>query len=122
MYDITNKESFNEVSIYYKKLIGDKCTKNQKIILLGCKIDLEELRKVSFEEGKSLAQLNNYIFMEISCLKNENIKKAMEIAISVGLKDIQNQSNKKGQIGHIVPRQQGGVLPQEAKEGYCLII
>ena len=46
-------------------------------------VDLEEKRQVSFEEGKSLAKLNNYVFMEVSCLYNKNIKEAMEIAFSL---------------------------------------
>ena len=88
IYDITDKFSFVLVSSYFKKQIKDKCNKNKRVILLGNKSDFEEQRKVSFEEGKTLAKLNNYIFMEVSCLKNENIKIAMEIAISVGLNDI----------------------------------
>jgi hypothetical protein len=31
--------------------------------------------------------------MEVSCKKNENIKKAIEIAISVGLKELNNQNH-----------------------------
>ena len=98
MYDIANRHSFDEVSNYYKSIIKDKFTKNQRVILLGNKTDLEERREVSFDEGKSLAELNDYIFMEVSCLKNENIQKAMEIAISVGLKgksNINTQEIKK---------------------------
>ena len=82
MYDITNKHSFNEVSSF-NELIKNNCNKNQKVILLGSKADLEEERQVSFEEGKSLAKLNNYVFMEVSCLYNKNIKEAMEIAFSL---------------------------------------
>ena len=52
---------------------------------MGNKSDLEEFRQVPFEKGKSFAKLNNYIFMEVSCLENKNIKEAMEIAISIGL-------------------------------------
>lgn len=93
IYDITSKYTFNEVSNYYKNVIKDQCNKNQRVILLGNKSDLEEEREVSFEEGKSLAELYNYIFMEVSCKKNENIKKAIEIAISVGLKELNNQNH-----------------------------
>ena len=93
IYNITNKYAFDEVSNYYKNVIKYKCNKNQRVILLGNKADLEEEREVSFEEGKSLAKLYNYIFMEVSCIKNENIKKSMEIAISFGLKELNNQNH-----------------------------
>ena len=109
MYDIADRYSFDEVTNYYKNIIKDKCTKNQRVILLGNKTDLEERREVSFDEGKSLAELNDYIFMEVSCLKNENIKKAMEIAISVGLKDKSNKNTQE--IKKIVH-----------KKVFCLII
>ena len=82
MYDITDKHTFKEVSSF-NELINKNCNKNPKIILLGNKADLEEKRQVSFEEGKSLAKLNNYVFMEVSCKKNKNIKEAMEIAFSL---------------------------------------
>ena len=84
MYDITNKNSFNELS-FFNEAIKNNCDKNQKVILLGNKADLEKEREVSIEEGKSLAKLNKYIFMEVSCLENRNIKEAMEIAISIGV-------------------------------------
>ena len=47
---------------------------------------------MSFEEGKSLAKLNNYAFMEVSLKDIESIKDAIEIAISLGL--IRNNSLK----------------------------
>ena len=43
---------------------------------MGNKTDLEDKRKVSIEEGRSLALKENYKFMECSCLKNENVKEA----------------------------------------------
>ena len=96
MYDITNKDSFNDVS-FYNELIKKNCNRNKKVILLGNRVVLDKERQVSFEEGKSLAKSNNFIFMEVSCVKNENIKKAMEIAISIGLKDLKKESTKSFQ-------------------------
>ena len=43
---------------------------------MGNKTDLEDKRKVSIEEGRSLALQENYMFMECSCLKNENVNEA----------------------------------------------
>ena len=94
IYDITDKSSFDAVSLYYKNIIKDNCTKNQRVILLGNKTDLELLRQVSINEGKSLAEDNNYVFMEVSCLKNK-VKKAMEIAISIGLNDLNKENYQK---------------------------
>ena len=96
MYDITDKNSYKSVS-YFNQFINENCDENKKVILLGNKSDLENKREVSLEEGKSLAELNDFIFMEVSCEKNKNIKEAMEIAISLGLieKNYQKSQSQK---------------------------
>ena len=94
MYDITNKDSFKGLSTF-NEVIKNYWDKNKKVILLGNKSDLEKERKVSFEEGKYLAKLNNFIFMEVSCLENRNIKETMEIAISIGVTGKNNPYLKK---------------------------
>ena len=94
MYDITNKDTFNGLSTF-NEVIKNYWDKNKKAILLGNKADLEKERKVSFEEGKYLAKLNNFIFMEVSCLENRNIKETMEIAISIGVTGKNNPYLKK---------------------------
>ena len=90
MYNINAKKSFEAISDF--KLIKDNCNEDIKVLLLGNKSSLIEKREVSFEEGKSLAKLNNYAFMEVSLKDIESIKDAIEIAISLGL--IRNNSLK----------------------------
>ena len=41
-------------------------------MLLGNKLDRENERKISQQEGIELAQSNNYLFKETSCKTNEN--------------------------------------------------
>ena len=81
IYDITNRDSFELCENYFKEKIKDNCIKETKIILLGNKNDEEEYRKVSTEEGYKFALENNYIFMETSCKKNENVYEVFENAI-----------------------------------------
>ena len=61
----------------------EKCKKNIKVILLGNKTDLEGegKREVKSKEGADLAEKNDYIFMETSCLKNTNVADAFETLI-----------------------------------------
>ena len=54
VYDITNRESFEECKDYYNKNLIEKCKKNVKVILLGNKTDLEDKREVKPEEGAGL--------------------------------------------------------------------
>ena len=125
MYDITNKDSFNEVS-YFNQQIKEICKMNKKVILLGNRVVLDKEREVSFEEGKSLAKSNNFVFMEVSCVKNENIKKAMEIAISIGLKDLNKESTKSFQESKEIRLRVSTKSFQESNEilsrASCLII
>ena len=83
VYDITNQNSFEECKHYYNEGIKEKCKKSIKVILLGNKTDLEDKREVSPEEGAGFALENDYIFMETSCLKNENVADAFSALIEM---------------------------------------
>lgn len=60
-------------------------------MLVGNKFDLENIRDVSVEEGKSLAEAEGLFFMETSALDSTNVKKAFEIVI----KEIYNNVSRK---------------------------
>jgi len=87
IYSIKDKESFDKCTFFSDK-ISKSCGNNKKVLLLGNKNDEENLRKVSFEEGKNFAKSNDYEFLEISCAKNINIVEAMETAINLGLEAV----------------------------------
>ena len=75
MYDITNYSSFDSVPEFIEKikeLKGD----NFPVILIGNKIDKEEERLVSEDEGKSLAEQYGIDFIEISNREGINIEEA----------------------------------------------
>jgi hypothetical protein len=108
IYDIKNKESF-EQCCYYKENIKKLCNEDIEVILLGNEqneqiYDIHEKeREVSFEEGNKFAQLNNYFFMEISTKKNEGIDEAAKMAIKMALKNkrkrnfIDKEKNKENE-------------------------
>ena len=50
---------------------------------MGNKTDLEDKREVKPEEGAAFALENNYIFMETSCLRNQNVPDAFETLIEI---------------------------------------
>lgn len=60
-------------------------------MLVGNKCDLENIRDVSIEEGKSLAESEGLFFMETSALDSTNVKTAFEIVI----KEIYNSVSRK---------------------------
>ena len=77
-YDITDKNSFNCIDIWFKEL-KSKCKKDAIIIIIGNKSDLEEKRQVTKEEGESKAKQLNAGFFETSALTGENLDKAFEM-------------------------------------------
>ena len=83
VYDISRRESFDECKNYYKNKIKGKCKKNTEVLLLGNKTDFEYEREVKYEEGADFATENDYIFMESSCFKNENVADAFETLIEI---------------------------------------
>ena len=81
VYDVTNRESFEECKNFYKKEIAENCKINVKVILIGNKVDLKETREISEEEGSKFAKENKYYFKETSCEKNFNVADAFETII-----------------------------------------
>ena len=83
VYDITDENSFEEIKNFFNEKIKEKCKENIPVILLGNKTDLESGRKVPSEKGANFCVENGYIFMETSCLKNENVADAFETLIEI---------------------------------------
>lgn len=94
VYDITDKNSFEECETYYDIKIKDLCQKNIKKILLGNKSDLEDERVIKTEEGLNFAEEYGYKFSEISCKYNKNVFKAFEEFII----EVINNKKKNGDI------------------------
>ena len=70
VYDITSKESFNNLSQWLKDLTNINI--NEVILcIVGNKIDLNEKREVEFDEGKKFAEDHDFIFNEISAKTGE---------------------------------------------------
>jgi Ras-related protein Rab-11A len=82
VYDITNRKSFEEMK-YYNEQMKKRCKENVKAILLGNKTDLENERQVPSEEGAYYSMINDYIFMETSCLQNKNVADAFTTLIEI---------------------------------------
>jgi Ras-related protein Rab-1A len=74
VYDITNRRSFEEIEQYYIPTLNEKCKKkNFVVMLVGNKKDMEDKRKVTFEEGNELASKYNFLFYEVSGCENINV-------------------------------------------------
>ena len=72
IYDISSKESFNNLTQWIEFINSYEKT---KIVLCGNKIDLENERKVSKTQGEDYAKEKNLVFHEVSALENINMIK-----------------------------------------------
>ena len=99
MYDITKQASYDSISEWMKN-IREVQPKDFPIVLLGNKIDLEEKRDISKEEGEELAQKYELPFYETSNKTGENIEKSCldlidKIIIAKKKKKEEEKKNKK---------------------------
>ncbi|XP_042509497.1 ras-related protein RABA5c-like [Macadamia integrifolia] len=90
VYDISRRTTFDSVGRWLDELNTHSDTTVARM-LVGNKLDLENLRDVSVEEGKSLAEAEGLFFMETSALDSTNVKKAFEMVV----RDIYNNVSRK---------------------------
>ena len=72
VYDITNRSSFEHI-VNWIEDVHNQSPKTVSIVLIGNKIDLEDKRVVSFDEGNDFAMKNGIIFMETSAKSGEGV-------------------------------------------------
>ena len=77
VYDITDRESFNNLNSWLIE-IEKSANKNVYKILIGNKCDLEEKRAVTYQEGKDLADSNGMKFIETSAKTCQQVNEAFE--------------------------------------------
>ena len=80
IYDIANRESFDSIPKWIQEVLDIK-NSEAVIALIGNKNDLENERKVSFEEGQKFADGNKYIFQEVSAKNGKNVEKFFEVQL-----------------------------------------
>lgn len=92
MYSVDDLSSFEEIEILYNNIKMSK--NNMPIVICGNKIDLEESRKISFEQGKELAEKLGCPFFETSARLNLNLINAFGSLISL----IKNQQTAETKV------------------------
>ena len=98
VYDITNRESFNNVSTWV-----EECKNNGpstiSLVLVGNKIDLEDKRQITYDEGEEYANQNNMLFFETSALNGSNIDKMFNDTVESIIRKIENNYYKDKDCG-----------------------
>ena len=125
VYDITNRDSFNNIANWVEDC-KNQSPKTIFMVLVGNKSDLSDKRVISIDEGRELAEKYNMIFFETSAKTGDNVdliffKSAEEIAkkIEQGYYDLENDCGIKqginqsrqiqiGEPGNHKPKNDGG--------------
>lgn len=90
VYDISRRTTFDSIKRWLDEL-NTHCDTTVARMLVGNKCDLENIREVSVEEGKALAEEEGLFFIETSALNSTNVKTAFEIVI----REIYNNVSRK---------------------------
>ena len=108
-YDITDKESFDSIKDWIQSIYEFK-DKEFPLVLIGNKIDKEEDRVITTNQGESEALKYNIKFFEISCKDSINIREPILHFISIA-------NSKKDKEGNI--RLNGNIKKNKGKNKCC---
>jgi len=111
IYDITCRDSFNEV-LKNIETVKMYLPDMPKCILLGNKQDLEEKRAVSFDEGNALANEFGFVFMEVSAKTSFHTIDAFKSLT----KEMKEKEEKDGNQELAMQGRQGEEIPLKPAE------
>ena len=78
LFAVNDPESFEYLKELHEKLLKSKHDTIPPILLIGCKNDLENERKVSYDDAKQLAESWGTEYIETSAKKNLNCKETLK--------------------------------------------
>ncbi|XP_021749101.1 ras-related protein RABA5d-like [Chenopodium quinoa] len=90
VYDISRRTTFDSIGRWLDELTTHSDTTVARM-LVGNKSDLDNIRSVSIEEGKNLAEEHGLFFMETSAKDSTNVRMAFEMVI----KEIYNSVSRR---------------------------
>lgn len=76
VYDVTSMSSFNRVQSWIEEIREHANNPLLHLLLLGNKVDLEDIREVPTEKAMELAQKYDMLFMECSAKRATNVARA----------------------------------------------
>ena len=101
------------------------CYKNILICLIGNKIDLEDKRQISYEDGKKFAEENGMLFFETSAKEGNNIQEifcesACYLLDKIEKGEIKLETANNGiKIDNIEDDNKEGIIKNKTKSKCC---
>ncbi|KAI6655965.1 Ras-related protein Rab-1A [Oopsacas minuta] len=98
VYDITNRDSFDNLRDSWYKEVRRYSEKHTQCILVGNKCDLESKRAVESSTGKEFADSLNIPFIETSAKENINVEQAFVLLAAMIVKKLPEVESERKDI------------------------
>ena len=95
-YDITMRSTFEDLNQWIRQINDYQDISEFPIIIVGCKVDLEDKREVSTEEGHTFAAKYKCPFFETSARTGKGVKEAFSALIQKVYEKNKNKNNLFG--------------------------
>eukprot|EP00921_Rhytidocystis_pertsovi_P011151 GHVQ01017978.1.p1 GENE.GHVQ01017978.1~~GHVQ01017978.1.p1 ORF type:complete len:202 (+),score=18.32 GHVQ01017978.1:562-1167(+) len=114
VYDVTDKESFNNVKQWMQE-IDRYAVDNVNKLLVGNKCDLASKKVVSYNQGKELADTYNMPFIETSAKNAHNVEQAFQMMAS----EIKSRVQVTATQGRPTPTAKLNAAPLQQNRSSC---
>ncbi len=94
VYSVLNRQDFDKISFWIEKARKD-APPDTTVMVLANKCDVCAYRKVSYEDGRSLADGNDFLFFEVSAKDMTNIELALMTFVAK-MREKRNNRSKSG--------------------------
>ena len=95
IYDISNRKSFERIDFWLKELKENNRIDELFLYLVGNKIDMEDKRVISFQEGEKYAKNNNINFFEVSAKSGKGVTELFNNLINGVMENILKKNEKE---------------------------
>ncbi|KAM9999662.1 hypothetical protein ACTFIZ_008139 [Dictyostelium cf. discoideum] len=94
VYSVTSRSSFDQIQFFREQIIRVLDSDDVPIMMIGNKIDLDDERQVTFQEGKDLARCLGMSFMEVSAKNRTNVEEVFNETVRIVKRKEDPQSHK----------------------------
>ena len=118
-YDVTNSESFDNLKFWISSIKTNLFEKNIfiPIIIIGNKIDLEDMREISKDVASTFAKENKFKYFETSAKTGEGVDEAFRDLINQVLANL--DKNEEGTIERKSIKIEENKTDKQKKKGCC---
>ncbi|KAM9983542.1 hypothetical protein ACTFIY_000279 [Dictyostelium cf. discoideum] len=94
VFSVTSRSSFDQIQFFREQIIRVLDSDDVPIMMIGNKIDLDDERQVTFQEGKDLARCLGMSFMEVSAKNRTNVEEVFNETVRIVKRKEDPQSHK----------------------------